>query len=48
MCRLLFFRVPEKARQGTEVVGKYPFCLNIPLFGQMLSERSVFSKKVFD
>lgn len=21
---------------------------NIPLFGQMLSERSVFSKKVFD
>ena len=48
MCRLLFFRALATGLQGAMELGKCRYCLNIPLFGQMLSERSVFSKKVFD
>lgn len=48
MCRLLFFWALAIGLQGAVGLGKSRYCLNIPLFGQMLSERSVFSKKVFD
>lgn len=45
---LLFFRGLQIGLQSAKLLGKCRYCLNIPLFGQMLSERSVFSKKVFD
>ncbi len=48
MCRLLFFMVRKIALQGAKLRDKYRYCLNIPRFGQMLSERTFFSKKVFD
>ncbi len=48
MCRLLFFRPPEIALQGANLRDKCRYCLNIPRFDQMLSERTFFSKKVFD
>jgi hypothetical protein len=48
MCRLLFFRPPKIALQGAKLRDKCRYCLNIPRFDQMLSERTFFSKKVFD
>lgn len=36
------------ALQGAKERDKCRYCLNIPRFDQMLSERTFFSKKVFD
>jgi carbon storage regulator len=35
----------ENRLQSAKLLGKCRYCLNIPLFGQMLSERAVFLQK---